>query len=115
MTRMKRLGDWLTKYQGAITFVSTALMALIIAGGWGFRTPQSQLNALEARDRELARRDTAIADTVRAIVHDHEVMMQMLRILTIDVCLRRSTEQQQLMQLPCTELLNPRNRLGGGQ
>ena len=84
---------------GRFKWLGYIVAALILAAGFDFRTPQAQFTELRAQDVQLHQR---IDSVIRADQQDSEI----IRALGIQACLSSNQRELQLMQLPCSRLLN---------
>lgn len=102
----RRLLSSVSANSGALSLLSTLLLVVFLAVGFAWQTPAQRLGALATTDTLIMRRQ----DSLHA---EHRAIVNIVRVLAVDVCLRRSAEQTQMMQLPCAELLHPHDDTRG--
>ena len=82
--------------------------AFLLAAGFDFRTPSSQFSELRAQDRVLAHIDSVIADSLGAHLREGRKDSDVIRALGIYRCLHSTRAEQQMLRLPCPDLLGGR-------
>jgi hypothetical protein len=94
------LGKWRWPLAVAGTF--------LLAAGFDFRTPSSQFNELRAQDHVLFGADSGLMDSLNAHRRESKRDSDIIRSLGIYRCLHSTAAEQQMLRLPCPDLLSGR-------
>lgn len=84
------------------------LASFLLAAGFDFRTPSSQFRELRAQDNALAKVDSTLMDSLRVHSQESRRDSDIIRALGIYRCLHSTVAEQQMLRLPCAELLSGR-------
>lgn len=103
------MSEKLLSFFNKLRWPMIAVGALIVAAGFGFRTPQSQFTELRAQDAALGRDVAALRDSIRVIRTEAREADEVLRALGALRCLDGTS--QRLLQaagLDCQTLTRSR-------
>ena len=107
-----RSDRWLHGLNQWQSLVGLGLLAFAYMGGkvlWPANRIEAVATASIFRDSVLTGEHQDIQNRLDSLTTNQEQIIYLLKIVALDACLGHTAADRRLMQLPCSQLMNPRS------